>query len=199
VLAGQAACSHSSSEAVTELAPDLKTGSFVSEIQIKDIPEDAPQSFLGSLASALQLAMVTCATGKHALRLEVNVTKFKSENAAMTILVGSSNAIEGSARLVQPDTGAVLGDYDIATATGGGGVIAAIAMADAERAMSRAFASDVCKKAFGNGPNFGYAQAAAQGSPGVQLAKVSLPHPPEPVAPQPEAVSTEPWHSTPSP
>lgn len=195
-LAGQAGCSTSSSEAITDLAPDVKTGSYVSQIEIKDLPAYAPASFPDSLASALQQALVTCATGKHPLRLEVHVSKYKSENAAMTILVGSSNAIEGSARLLQPDTGAVLGDYDISTSTGGGGVIAAVAMANAQYDMTHAFASDLCKKAFGNRPNFQYAQNSA-----VQLAKVSFPSDaaPEPVAPQPEMPSTQPWRSTPSP
>jgi len=198
-LFSQAACTHSSSEAVTDLAADLKASSFVSTIKIKEIPADAPASFESSLSLALQSAMASCATGTHGLTLDVTVTKFKAQNVAMTLLVGSSNQIQGAAQLVQPGTGAMVGDYDIETSTGGGGTIAAIAMADAEHDMTRAFASDICKKAFGRSANF---SAPVGAVPAVVYAAppVSYPQPANssgaPTAPIPD--STQPWHEAPS-
>jgi len=218
-LAGLAACSHSSSEAVTDLSSDLKASGFVSQIKIKDVPPEAPAAFEANLGSALQLALAKCATGTHALTLEVTVTKFQAENAAMTILVGSSNAVQGSARLVEPATGAVVGDYDIAASTGGGGVIAAIAMADAQSDMSRAFASDICRKAFGHGPNshgatarvasITYSQPSGpEAAPIVSAPYSATPYSSAPdraaapytAAPESAALGLQaPWHESPSP
>ena len=195
---GLAACSHSSSEAVTDLSADLKSGAFVSQITVKDVPAYAPAAFEANLGGALQQGLAKCATGTHPLTLEVTVTKFQAENAAMTILVGSSNAVQGSARLIEPGTGAVVGDYDIAASTGGGGVIAAIAMADAQRDMSQAFASDICKKAFGHRPDFN--GTAVRVAP-VSYSQPSLPEAAPIVrAPESAAPGTQgAWHEAPAP
>ena len=141
--------SHSSSEAVTPLTSELQTGGFVSDIHITSMPPDTDPSLAAKLQASLAQAMKGCATGTHPLRLEVAVTRFKGQNAAMTLLIGSSNVIEGTAKLVEPSSQAVVGDYDIAHSTGGGGVIAAVGMSGAEQKMADAFAGDVCKKAFG--------------------------------------------------
>ncbi len=213
ILVGLAACSHSSSEAVTDLSSDLKASSFVSQIKIKAVPPEAPAAFEANLGGALQSALAKCANGSHALTLEVTVTKFQAENAAMTILVGSSNAVQGSARLVQPDTGAVVGDYDIAASTGGGGVIAAIAMADAQSDMSNAFASDICKKAFGHRPGSNGATARVASitysqpsvpwaAPAVSAADSRAPYHAAPDTAGSDSVAPGqqgPWHEAPSP
>ncbi len=141
--------SHSSSEAVTPLTSQLQSDASVAEIRVASLPPDAAPSLGDKLQASLAQGMKICATGTHPLRLEVAITRFKGQNAAMTILVGSSNVIEGTARLTDPATNAVVGDFDIVRSTGGGGVIAAIGMAGSEQKMADAFTQDVCKKAFG--------------------------------------------------
>jgi hypothetical protein len=66
----------------------------------------------------------------------------------MTVLVGSSNSIKGSAQLIEPADGKVVGDYDIDHSVGGGGIFAAIGMAGAESKMADAFAEELCSQAF---------------------------------------------------
>ena len=144
--------SHSSSEVVTAMSSQMQADSFVSEVRLTSLPPNVSPEFAPTFTAALKTAMAGCTAGKHPLRLEVAVEKFNSQNAAMTILVGSSNKIEGSAKLIEPTTNAVVGDYDIVRSTGGGGIIAAIGMSGAEEKMASAFASDVCKKAFGTEP-----------------------------------------------
>ena len=141
--------SHSSSEAVTPLTTQMQADGSVSEIHVVSLPPDAAPSLGDRLQASLTQGMKTCATGTHKLRLDVSVTRFKGQNAAMTLLVGSSNVIEGTARLTDPATNAVVGDFDVVRSTGGGGIIAAVGMAGAEQKMADAFTQDVCKKAFG--------------------------------------------------
>jgi hypothetical protein len=188
-------CSYSSSEAVTDLPADLKTSAYISSIKIGDMPADATSGLELNIGRALQSALPHCANGPHALRLDVSITRFKPANAAMAMLIGTTADIEGSARLVRPDTGAVVGDYEIATTTGGSGLITAIELEDSERAMSRAFAKDVCKKAFGREVDYDHAPMPSPPLATVQYPQVSAPidtplaQPPDPGAP---------WHETPA-
>jgi hypothetical protein len=152
IAASVAGCTHSSSEAVTSLPAELQADAMISSIQIKSLPDDVPASFSATLTTALQTATSRCAAGRHPLRLEVSVTKYKPQNLALTMLVGSSNDIEGSAQLVEPATGTVVGDYDIVRSTGGGGLVGMAVMAGAEGQMAQAFATDLCRKAFGRDP-----------------------------------------------
>jgi len=89
-----------------------------------------------------------CAKGDKPLRLEVAIGDFHQSNAAKAYLIGDANRIRGVAKLVDPATGAVVGDYDINRSVGGGGLIGAIGMSDAAGQMADAFAGEVCKQAF---------------------------------------------------
>jgi hypothetical protein len=140
---------YGSSEAIKPLPVDLAKGSSISEIEIKSLPPDASPDFRAKLNTALLAETKRCATGAHPLKLSVNIGRITGENAAQAILVGDSEDIKGSAQLIEPDTGVVVGDYDINRSVGGGGVIAAIGMAGAEAHLADSFASEVCKQAFG--------------------------------------------------
>jgi hypothetical protein len=146
VLAGCVA--RGSSDTVTQLPTQLAEHAYVSDIDIKSVPADAAPDFKTKLQAALEAKLKTCAKGDHPLRMNVSIARFAGENAAKTILVGSSNVIKGSAQLIEPADGKVVGDYDIARSMGGGGVIAAVGMAGAEDQMTSAFADEVCDQAF---------------------------------------------------
>jgi len=140
---------YGSSEAIKPLPADLAKGSNISEIEIKSLPPDASPDFRAKLDTALLAETKRCATGTHPLKLSVSIGRITGENAAQTILVGDSEDIKGSAQLIEPGTGVVVGDYDINRSVGGGGIIAAIGMAGAEAHLAGAFASEICKQAFG--------------------------------------------------
>jgi len=143
--------SYGSSDTVKQLPADLAPHVSVSEIVIGSLPANVSPDFKGKLEASLKAKMATCAKGDHPLRLTASVEKFEGENAAMTVLVGSSNSIKGSAQLVEPTDGKVVGDYDIAHSVGGGGILAAIGMAGSESKMADAFADELCRQAFQGG------------------------------------------------
>src|ERR1700733_12752546 len=87
--------SYGSSEAVKSLPADVAASGYISAIEIKDMPANATPEFKAKLDAALHTATAKCATGKHALRLEVKIGRFAPQNAALTILAGDSNIIRG--------------------------------------------------------------------------------------------------------
>jgi hypothetical protein len=104
--------------------------------------------FKQTLEGALRTKTSQCAKGQVELSLEVDVVQFKTQNVALTILIGNSNDIKGQARLIRADTHELVGDYDIAHSIGGGGLIAALALDDAEKQMSGFFADEICSHVF---------------------------------------------------
>lgn len=140
---------YGSSEAIKSLPSDLTKSANISDIEIKTLPSDVSPDFRGKLNTALLTETKKCATGTHPLKLSVSIGRFTAANAAQTILIGDSEDIKGSAQLIEPADGAVVGDYDINKSIGGGGVWAAIGMAGSEAKLSAAFAREVCQQAFG--------------------------------------------------
>ncbi|HEX4506583.1 MAG TPA: hypothetical protein VH722_12700 [Alphaproteobacteria bacterium] len=122
----------------------------ISDIEIKSLPPGVSPEFSQKLNTALLAETKKCATGSHPLKLSVSIGRLTTENAAMTLLVGDSEDIKGSAQLIEPANGTVVGDYDINKSIGGGGVFAAIGMAGGEAKLANAFAVELCQQAFGH-------------------------------------------------
>ncbi len=135
-------------EAVKQIDPAIASGSHVETINVTLADDIDSQQLATILPNVLKQELNTCATGTQPLRLEVNVTRFKGQNAAMTILLGDGAELQGTAKLIEPQTEKVVGDYDVSESVGGGGILAAAAMADAERSLSQEFAESLCKQAF---------------------------------------------------
>ena len=151
VLAFLTGChTYGSSEAIKSLPSDLTKTASISDIEIKALPADASPEFRAKLNTALLTETKKCATGSHPLKLSVSVGRLTLQNAAATILVGDSEDIKGSAQLIEPADGKVVGDYDINKSIGGGGVWAAIGMAGGEAKLANAFATEICQQAFGH-------------------------------------------------
>jgi hypothetical protein len=142
------ACEYNSSDTVKQPPTDLAAHAYVSDIEIKSVPTNVSPEFKDELISALQTHLKQCAKGTQPLKLDVAIGLFSPQNAALTILVGDSNKIKGTAKLTDPANGNVVGDFDIATSRGWGGIIAAAAMAGPEGQMANAFSDEVCKRAF---------------------------------------------------
>lgn len=158
LLLSQSACSMSSSDTVKALPADMAGRSHVADIVVRSLPDHVSPDFRSILVAALRKHLAACAHGTQPLQLDVTVARVSSENPAKTILVGDSDVIKGSAQLIDPATGAVVGDYDIAHSIGGGGVLlgasgivaGAAVMAYPEEQMADSFAGEICNRAFGD-------------------------------------------------
>ena len=149
VSAALAGClSYSSSDSLKPLSADLAASARVGSILVRNVPSDVTPAFKPALEDELRKKTSVCAKGPTELSLEVDVAEVKTQNAALTILIGSSNGIKGQARLLGPSTGELLGDYDISHTVGGGGVLAAVGLSGAEKQMAVDFADEVCARAF---------------------------------------------------
>jgi len=135
-------------EAVQHMDPVVARGAHIDTINVTVANGIQGQELATIMPEVLRQELNTCATGSQPLHLEVNVTGFKGQNAAMTILLGDGAKLQGTAKLIEPKTNQVVGDYDVSESVGGGGILAAAGMADAERSLSQEFAESLCKQAF---------------------------------------------------
>jgi len=147
-------CAVHSSEAVKVLPSDMVKNARIYNITVKSVPDNVSGGFKPELESMLRLSMDDCAQGQSWLNLEVSVIELKKSNAGKAFLVGDSNVVKGQARLIDPTSGAVVGDFDIGYSVGGGGLAAALVMSQAESSMARGFAKQVCDTAFPGHPRF---------------------------------------------
>jgi hypothetical protein len=137
----------SGGDTIAQISSDISKNAFVKDISV-NTPTGASPAFEATFKKNVSAKLADCAKGGQPLLLKVNITDFKKANAGMTILVGSSNKIKGVAQLIDPATDKVVADYEIDRSTGGGGLIAAAAMADAEGQLSSGFGTEICKRAF---------------------------------------------------
>jgi len=156
-------CAAGSSDPVKQLPERWAKGGFIDTIDIKSLPENVSPEFRQTLITKLQEATKVCAAGKDPMRLQVQVVQFKKQNPALTYLIGDSNLIRGSAQLINPADGSVVGDYEITRSMGGGGLIAAAAMSAPESQMTEQFANELCKQAFGHDPSLDAVQSVKRG------------------------------------
>ena len=141
------ACAGGGGDTITALPRDIAANARVADVTVA-VPADSSPELAAALQTRISGKLGACAMGSRPLNLQVTITEFHSGNAAATFLVGSSNNIRGSARLVDPATGAVVGDYEINRSVGGGGLIAMAAMANSQNQMGDAFGEEICNQAF---------------------------------------------------
>lgn len=96
----------------------------------------------------VRAALDGCATGERPLRLEAEISRLDRANPVQVALIGGANVLRGQARLVDPATGRVVGDYEIGR-TVVGARVAVFEMAESEEQLSEAFGAELCDQAFG--------------------------------------------------
>lgn len=139
---------YSSSEAVKVLPAEVAARARIADITVQNIPPNVSGEFRATLTEELRKQLGSCAQGADALNLQVSVTELRKSDAGKAILIGDSNVIKGQARFVEAASGNVVGDYDVSRSVGGGGLAGAILMSAPERAMSQAFANELCSNVF---------------------------------------------------
>jgi hypothetical protein len=138
----------SRSEAVASLPADLVANGRVTEIVLTRMPDlKVTPGFDDLFRQRVQAKLDACARGARPLRLEALLTRFDKANPVMTAVIGGSNVLRGSARLVDTATGQLVGDYRVGK-TVVGGRVAVVVMAQAEEQLSDAFGEELCKQAF---------------------------------------------------
>ena len=136
---------YSGGDKIKQLPNDIAAVARVSSIVVRSVPGDVSAEFKPALETQLRTKTTACAKGTMDLTLEVNIAQVKTQDPALTILIGSSNNIRGQARFARADTGEVVGDYDLAHSVSGRGVVGAVGLSGAERQLAEDFADEVCK------------------------------------------------------
>ena len=143
-----AACEYGSADAVRPLSVAAATSSYVSDIDVSVVTEEAPQSLAGTLETELRKELDGCATGSVPVRLEAFVTQYEGPDAVRALLIGHGLGMRGSAQ-IYASNGDLIGDYDVARSLGGGGIIPTVVMENGEEILSNAFAREICEEVFG--------------------------------------------------
>lgn len=140
--------SMSRSSTVRPLSADLASTARVTDITLRrDSDIKVTPEFDGLFKTLVQKELDRCATGSRPLRLEASITSLDKANPAMTLLIAGKNAVRGQARLVDAQSGKVVGEYEIGQ-TVVGSRLAIIQMSEAEEQVSKGFGQEVCKQAF---------------------------------------------------
>lgn len=123
-------------------------GARVAEIRLTTDPGVIvrPQ-FDGIFRQHVQARLDRCAAGARPLRLEAVIERLDRANPAQVLLIGGANVLRGSARLVDPADGRVVGEYEIGK-TIVGGRWSIFQMAESEEQLSDAFGQELCDQAF---------------------------------------------------
>jgi len=149
VSGGLAGCmSLSRSEPVAALSPEVARGAYVDQMSVLSAAKGLSPEFEAVFRARVGEKLRGCATGTRPLRLEARIDRLDKADPVATAVIGGANVLRGSARLVDVQTGEVVGDYRIGS-TVIGGRLAVFRMAEAEEQMSDRFGEELCKQAFG--------------------------------------------------
>ena len=141
-----ACMSMSRSSTVSAMDRTAAMGSRVSEIRlVTDDEVTVRPEFDAIFQQRVQQRLDTCATGTRPLRLEASISRFDRANPAQVMLIGGANVLRGTARLVDPATGAVVGEYEIGK-TIVGSRLSIFQMAESEEQLSDALARNCASR-----------------------------------------------------
>ncbi len=110
--------------------------------------EGVSPAFAQTFQTNVKAKLDACAKGGRPLKLEASIRRLDKANKAMVIVLGGGkSAVRGHAKLIDPATGATVGEYDI-----GQNVVGArpamLVMLNAEQTLSKAFGDELCARAF---------------------------------------------------
>jgi len=138
----------SRSEVVTPLAAADAASYRINEVRLAVEPEIRTTAEFDSIfRERVQEELNQCASGTRPLRLEASINRLDRANPVQVAVIGGANVLRGHARLVDPATGRVVGEYDIGR-TVIGARVAVFEMAESEEQLSTAFGRELCEQAF---------------------------------------------------
>lgn len=107
---------------------------------------DFPETFTEEVSAAL----ADCARGPEPLDLRLHVAKVRRESRLDALIDGGAHELRAIAEFVDPRTREVVGRYPIHVRVDAGGPVEAL-LADRQAMVSAAFATELCRQAFGRG------------------------------------------------
>ena len=148
-LVALSACASSDVSGIDVATQEQIRNIRVSEVNVTmQIPKPNPR-LQTALKDQLEQAMPRCATGGVDHRMDVVITDFEEADVGKAIFLGDEIELEGRVGLIEAGTGEKMGEYYVSNSFFWGGLIGAAMMADAEKSLSKDFASNVCKELFG--------------------------------------------------
>lgn len=133
-----------------KLAPELASSSHIATVRMTSgwVRADAefPATFLDEVHENLR----GCATGPRKLDLNIQVDKVRQAPRLTALLRGGEHELAAVAELTNPETGDIVGRYPIHVVVDAGGPVAAL-LGDRQMMVSDAFATELCRQAFGRG------------------------------------------------
>lgn len=136
------------SGAISALPDSVRANARIASVELQNTPRTGVSAtFDRDFERFVQTKMDGCAAGQSALKLQVTLDGYHAPNFAHALFAPSESQISGVANLIDAD-GNVVGEYRIQRSLIIGGVLGAVAAANAERTMSEAFGDELCKQAF---------------------------------------------------
>jgi hypothetical protein len=146
-LSGCVNLSRSAAVAPITQAQDYRVAAV--ELTVDPGIETTPE-FANLFRQRVQTELDGCAQGSRPLRLEASITRLDRANPVQVALIGGANVLRGQARLIDPASGEVVGDYEVGR-TVIGARVAVFEMAEGEEQLSTAFGQELCALAFDAG------------------------------------------------
>ncbi|HEY8616914.1 hypothetical protein [Phenylobacterium sp.] len=133
------------------MAPEIAARSHINVVRMTSDWVSGNADFSDTFTDSVHENLSACARGPEKLDLRLHVSRTHREDRLVQLLSGGGeHEIAGVAEFVDPANGAVVGRYPIHVAVDAGGPIEAI-FADRQLMISDAFATELCRQAFGQG------------------------------------------------
>jgi hypothetical protein len=129
--------------------PQIAARAHVGVVRMTSGWVNANQEFGGTFADALHENLAHCAQGPERLDLNVHVDRVRrADRIASLFRGGGTHQIAATAELVEPKTKRVVGRYPIHVLVDAGNPLEVV-LSDRQLMVSDAFATQLCKEAFG--------------------------------------------------
>ena len=143
------AASGAPSWALAQTAPAAARRVTVSAIQVNSPPKST-DAFQGVFEKEVSAKLAKCADGDYPTILQVDITKYFRASPSFKDNMGPASTLQGTARLLDAESRAVLTSIDIKSSTAGWTNMnyQFVTLADVEAQMARDFAAQLCRKVF---------------------------------------------------
>jgi len=133
------------------MAPEIAARSHIDVVRMTSDWVSGNPDFTDTFTDAVHENLADCARGPEKLDLRLHVSHTHREGRLAQLLNGGgAHEIAGVAEFVDPANGAVVGRYPIHVVVDAGGPVEAL-LADRQLMISDAFATALCRQAFGRG------------------------------------------------
>lgn len=131
------------------MAPEVAARSHVGVVRMTSDWVRGNEEFTDTFTDAIHENLRACAHGPERLDLNLHVSKVRRKDRFVALVEGGgTHRIAGVAELVDPRTRAVVGRYPLDLVVDAGGPVE-ILFADRQLMVSDAFATELCRQAFG--------------------------------------------------